>query len=87
MNSSFQIPVEVQPLVSAAVASGRFANEQELVSAILKVAVPSLDEFDQLRRDVQESIAMADRGEICQADFDKIRKQLCDEYTAEGKRK
>jgi len=84
MRSSVEIPVEVQSLVATVIARGRFADEQELVSEILKATVPALDDYDQMRRDVQTSVAMADRGEIREADFDEICKQLCDEYDAKG---
>ena len=87
MNSSVEIPAEVQSLVATVIARGRFANEQELVSEILKVAVPALEDYDQLRRDVHASVAMAERGEIREADFNGIRNQLCDEYDAKGNRK
>ena len=87
MSSRVEIPVEVQSLVATAIARGRFADEQELVSEILKVAVPALEDYDQLRRDVQTSVALAERGEIREADFDGIRKQLCNEYDAKGNRK
>ncbi len=87
MNSTVVIPAEVQSLVATVIAQGRFSNEQELVSEILKVAVPALDDYDQLRRDVETSVAMADRGEIRKADFDGIRKQLADEYDEKGKRR
>ena len=87
MNTTVEIPEEVRSLVATAILRGRFANEQELVSEILKVAVPALENYDQLRRDVQTSVAMADRGEIREADFHGVRKQLCDEYDAKGNRK
>jgi hypothetical protein len=54
MNSTVEIPAEVQSLVATVIARGRFSNEQELVSEILKVAVPALDDYDQMRRDVAE---------------------------------
>jgi len=87
MTVSVEIPFELQPLVSAAVAHGRFANEQELVSDILRVAVPVLEDYERLRRDVEESVAMAERGELREADFAGVRRQLCDEYDESGRRK
>jgi hypothetical protein len=86
MSSSVEIPVEVRSLVATVIARGRFANEQELVSEILKVAVPALEGYDQLRHDVRTSVAMAERGEIRKADFNGIRKQLCDDYDEKGNR-
>ena len=54
MSVSVEIPADVQPLVAAAVAEGRYANEQELVSEILRLAVPALKGHEQMRRDHQD---------------------------------
>lgn len=87
MTVTVEIPFEMQPLIAAAVAHGRFANEQELVSDILRVAVPVLQDREQLWRDVERSVEMADRGEVREADFAVVRRQLCDEYDEFGGRK
>jgi Arc/MetJ-type ribon-helix-helix transcriptional regulator len=87
MTMTVEIPDELQSLVAAVVASGRFANEQELVAEILRVAVPVLDDYERLRNDVATSVDMADRGGLREADFDQVRRQLCVEYDEAGKRK
>ena len=87
MTVTVEIPDELQSLVAAAVARGRFADEQELVADILRVAVPVLDDYQSLRDDVGDSVEMADRGELGKADFDQVRRQLCEEYDEAGKRK
>jgi Arc/MetJ-type ribon-helix-helix transcriptional regulator len=87
MTMNVEIPTEVQPLIAAAVAEGRFTNEQELVSEILRVTVPVLEDYDRLRREVKVSLDMADRGEIREADFEAVRRRLCDEYDEFGGRK
>ena len=87
MTMTVEIPDELQSRVAAAVARGRFANEQELVADILRVAVPVLDEYQRLRNDVATSVDMADRGELREADFDQVRRQLCEEYDEAGNRK
>jgi Arc/MetJ-type ribon-helix-helix transcriptional regulator len=87
MTMTVEIPDELQSLVAAVVASGRFANEQELVAEILRVAVPVLDDYERLRNDVATSVDMADRGGLREADFDQVRRQLCKEYDEAGKRK
>lgn len=87
MTMTVEIPDELQSRVAAAVARGRFANEQELVAGILRVAVPVLDDYERLRNDVADSVDMADRGELRKADFDQVRRQLCEEYDEAGKRK
>lgn len=87
MTMSIEIPADIQPLVKAAVAEGRYADEQELVSEILKVAVPALEGYEQLRRDVDTSLDMIERGEIREADFNSVRQRLCDEYEESGNSK
>jgi Arc/MetJ-type ribon-helix-helix transcriptional regulator len=86
MTMTVEIPDELQSLVAAAVARGRFANEQELVADILRVAVPVLDEYQRLRNDVATSVEMAERGDLRPADFDQVRRQLCKEYDEAGNR-
>ena len=87
MTMTVEIPDELQSLVAAAVARGRFADEQELVADILRVAVPVLDDYQRLRDDVADSVGMADRGELRKADFDQVRRRLCDEFDEAGNRK
>lgn len=87
MSMSVEIPADLQPLLQAAIANGRYANEQELVTEVLRLAVPALEGYEKMRRDVQISLEQIDRGEIREADFDGIRHQLCDEFDASGNRK
>jgi hypothetical protein len=87
MTMTVEIPDELQSLVAAAVARGRFADEQQLVADILRVAVPVLDDYQRLRDDVADSVEMADRGDLRQADFNRVRRQLCEEYNEAGNRK
>ncbi|MCL4204334.1 MAG: hypothetical protein KJ000_17765 [Pirellulaceae bacterium] len=79
MPMTVEIPFELQPLVAAAVARGRFANEQDLVADILRAAVPVLDDDERMRKEVAVSLDMADRGELREADFDGVRRRLCEE--------
>jgi hypothetical protein len=87
MTVTVEIPSELQPLLAAAVAHGRFANEQELVSDILRIAVPVLEDHERLRREVEMSVGMADRGELREADFVGLRRRLSEEYDESGGRK
>jgi Arc/MetJ-type ribon-helix-helix transcriptional regulator len=86
MTMTVEIPFELQPLVAAAVARGRFANEQDLVADILRVTVPVLDDDERMRKEVAVSLDMADRGELREADFDGVRRRLCEEYDESGRR-
>ena len=61
-------------------ASGVYANEQELVSDILRAVVPALGPYQQLRRDVQAFLDEVQQDKVRSADFDAIRQQLCKEY-------
>ncbi len=86
MSMSVDIPADLQPLLQAAIANGRYANEQELVTEVLRLTVPALEGYEQMRHDVQTSLEQIDRGEIRDADFDGIRQQLSDEHDASGNR-
>jgi Arc/MetJ-type ribon-helix-helix transcriptional regulator len=87
MTVTVEIPAELQPFLAADVARGGFANEQDLVSDILRVAVPVLEKHDKLRREVQMSLDSADHGEVREANFDVVRQRLCEEYDESGRRK
>ena len=87
MTMTVEIPFDLQPLVTQAVSRGRFGSEQELVSKILRVAIPVLEDNERLRREVEMSVDMADRGELREADFAGLRRRLCEEYDESGSRK
>jgi Arc/MetJ-type ribon-helix-helix transcriptional regulator len=87
MGMSIEIPTDLQPAIEAAIAKGGYANEQELVSEIVWAAVPALEVYGQLRRDVQASVQEIEQGKIREADFNAIRDRLSDEYDDSGNRK
>ena len=87
MSMSVEIPADLQPAIEAAIAKGSYANEQELVSDILRAAVPVLGHYQQLRRDVQASLGELQQGNVRDADFDAVRQQLCREYDESGNRR
>ena len=84
---SVEIPSDLLPAIEAAVASGVYANEQELVSDILRAVVPARGHYQQLRRDVQTSLDEIERGKVRDADFDALRQQLCEHYDESGNRR
>ena len=55
MSMSVDIPADLQPLLQAAIANGRYANEQELVTEVLRLTIPALEGYEQMRHDVQTS--------------------------------
>lgn len=87
MSMSIDIPTDLRPAIKAAIAKGAYANEQELVSDILRAAMPAPQQYQQLRSDVQASQDLVERGNVRDADFDAVRGQLCNEYDESGKRK
>jgi Arc/MetJ-type ribon-helix-helix transcriptional regulator len=87
MSMSVEIPADLQPAIEAAIASGGYANEQELVSDILRAAVPVLGHYQQLRRDVRASLDEVRQGKVRDADFNVVREKLCQEYDESGSRK
>jgi len=87
MSMSVEIPTDLQPAIEAAIARGGYANEQELVSDILRAAVPVLTDYQKLRRDVQASLNDVLQGKVRDADFDTVRERLCNEYDDSGNRR
>ena len=84
---SVEIPMDLQPQIAAAIARGSYANEQELVSDILRVTVPVLDQYQHLRDAIQESLTEMDQGKLKNADFDAVRNALSSAFDESGKRK
>jgi hypothetical protein len=87
MSTNIEIPADLQPAISAAISKGGFADEQELVNEILRATVPALEQYQQLRRDVQASVDQFERGMVKPADFDSVRDRLCEEFDEDGRRK
>ncbi len=56
MTMTVEIPPDLQPLVEDAIAKGAYANEQELVAEILRIAAPALEGYRQLKADVRQSL-------------------------------
>ena len=73
--------------MEAAVAKGRYENEQELITELLRLAIPAMDSNQKLRGDVRVSLEQIDRGEVREANFDAIRQRLRDEYDESGNQK
>lgn len=79
MPMSVNIPTDVLPFLKQAVASGAYPNEQEAVSAILRVAAGSLEGYQQIKNGVAKSLEDEREGKVQEADFDQIRRQIADQ--------
>ena len=80
-----EIPTDVEPFIKQAVASGGYANEQEVVAAILRMAAPALEDYRQLKARIEQSEA---EGLDEDADFDSVRQHLRNTYDEQsGQRK
>jgi Arc/MetJ-type ribon-helix-helix transcriptional regulator len=79
MPMSVNIPTDVWPFLKQAVASGAYQNEQEAVSAILRVAAGSLEGYQQIKNGVAKSLEDEREGKVQEADFDQIRRQIADQ--------
>ena len=84
---SIDIPIDLQPAIEAAATRGGYASEQDLVSDILRAALPVLADYQKLRSDVQASLTDLEQGNLREADFSAVREQLCREYDENGNRK
>jgi putative addiction module CopG family antidote len=87
MTMSIEIPADAQPFIKQAIASGAYANEQEVVTEILRVAAPALENYRQLKAMVEQSEAEGQAGLDVDADFDAVREKLRDTYDGSGRRK
>jgi len=87
MTMSVDIPTDVQPFIRQAIASGAYANEQEVVAEILRVAAPALENYQQLKAMVEQSEAEGRAGLDINADFDALRGELRHTYDESGLRK
>ena len=87
MTMSVEIPADVQPFIKQAIASGAYADEQEVVAEILRVAAPALENYRQLKAMVEQSEAEGQAGLDVDADFDAVRGELRDTYDESGRRK
>ena len=87
MTMSVEIPADLEPLLAQAIANGTYANEQELVAGILRIAAPALEGYRQLKAQVQKSLQEEEAGLVEDADFEAVRQQLRDEYDPSGQRK
>ena len=87
MTMSVEIPADVQPFIKQAIASGAYANEQEVVAEILRLAAPALENYRQLKTMVEKSEAEGRGGLDVDADFDAVRAELRDTQDESGRRK
>jgi hypothetical protein len=49
--------------------------------------VPALEQYQQLRREVQASVDQFERGKVRPADFESVRDRLCEDFDEDGRRK
>lgn len=73
-----EIPADVQPFIRNTVASGIYASEQEAVTAILRVAASSLEEYEAIKQAVKRSVQDEMAGRVEEADFSKLRSKILD---------
>ena len=71
-----EIPADVQPFIRNAVASGIYVNEQEAVTAILRVAASSLEGYEEIKQAVKRSVQDELDGRVEEADFSKLRSKI-----------
>ena len=78
MTMSVDIPADVQPFLQQAIAHGAYADEQEAVAAILRVAAGSLESYQKIQSSVQRSLEDEQAGRVREADFNGLRQQITD---------
>ena len=85
MSLSISIPSELQPFIEQELATGRFRDESELVTAALELYREMNRRHSELRGQVQRSLDQADRGETVPLDMDAIKGTLRDELDDSGR--
>ncbi|MEO8497985.1 MAG: type II toxin-antitoxin system ParD family antitoxin [Planctomycetota bacterium] len=86
MTISVEIPADVEPFIKQAIASGAYANEQEVVAEVLRLAAPALESYRQLKAMVESSEAEGEAGLDADADFESVRAELRHTYDQSGRR-
>ncbi len=82
MTITVSIPSRLQPFVEAELATGAFADENELVAKALELFRELSGRYQSLRNDVQQSIEQADRGDVALLDMGRIKDTLRAEFDA-----
>lgn len=77
-------PPELDEFVKQELARGAFGSEEELVINAVSALREMKLRHEQLRRDVQEAIEQADRGDVAPLDIDAIKAELMDEIDERG---
>jgi len=76
------IPLDLQQFVQAAISSGVFHNESEVVAEGLRL----LQRRELLRRDIDEGIAQLERGEYTDYDEATLRERF-EQIKSEGRKR
>ena len=87
MAMSVDIPPDVEPFIKQAIAAGGYANEQEVVAEILRLAAPALESYRRLKATIEQSEAEGSADQDVDADFEGVRQQLRDSYDESGRRR
>ena len=82
MTMTVSIPSRLQPFVEAELASGAFADENELVAKALELYREMSGKCQSLRNDVRQSIEQASRGEVAPLEMGRIKDTLRAEFDA-----
>jgi putative addiction module CopG family antidote len=81
---SVSIPSELRPFIEQELASGKFRNETELVTAAIELYREMQSRHAELKGQVQRSLEQADRGDVAPLDMGGIKGTLCDELDDSG---
>jgi antitoxin ParD1/3/4 len=77
--TSVSLPSDLTAYLNQEVASGRYASPNDVVVEAVRLHREIRDQYEQLRSQVQEAVAQADRGELRPLDVEWIK--------AEGRRR
>jgi putative addiction module CopG family antidote len=79
-----EIPAEHQQFVKAAIASGRFESEAQVIGEALRLLEERGRQADYLRREMQVGLDDLERGDYVEHD-DRSLKELFEQIKGEGR--
>ena len=78
---------ELQNYVNHKIKSGQFSSAEEFAAEAIRVYRRIEQDYNEYRLDIQESIALAEAGDLAPLDVESIKNQLTQEFNEDGSRK
>ena len=83
---SYAFPLELQQLVQNELATGNYANEDEVLLNAMRALRDRQEALRQWRAEVQSRIDSLDRGEVIELEDEQALRAFAEEIKTEGRR-